>query len=77
MFQGVVDAEVATLLSLKAQYKTLTGRDWSSGKQKPSKTATQQKEKQKKGGGAEGRVPKPIKKEGVADVDSGRKKQTR
>ena len=69
---------MATLLSLKAQYKTLTGRDWSSGKQKPSKTATQQKEKkQKKGGGAEGGAPKPVKKEGVPDVDSGRKKQTR
>ena len=66
---------MATLLSLKAQYKTLTGRDWSSGKQKP---ATQQKEKkQKKGGGAEGGAPKVVKKEGVADVDSGRKKQTR
>ena len=68
-----MDAEVAALLSLKAQYTALTGRDLAGGhgKKKSSKTPTQPPREKKKG------PPQAVKKEGVADVQSGPKKQTR
>lgn len=80
-FQAVLDTEVALLLSLKAQYKELTGEDLVGGPGRTkSKTPAQQKkpkekkEKQKKGRGSEG---VPANKVGGADTDAGRKKQTR
>ena len=78
-----MDGEVEQLLSLKAQYKELTGQDLSGGSgRKSKKTPAQQKppkEKQpKKGSGAEGGgAPQPAKKEDGVEADAGRKKQTR
>lgn len=74
-----MDTAVATLLSLKAQYKALTGADLVGGlAKKKSKTPTQPKPpKGKKGKGTPSASPQVEKKVGVADGDSGRKKQTR
>ena len=72
MLQAVLDAEVATLLSLKAQYKALTGTDLVGGSgKKKSKTPAQQKPPKEKKGKEKSAAPQKV---GGAD---GRKKQTR
>lgn len=74
-----MDGEVALLLSLKAQYKALTGTDLmgGSGKKKTKTPAQPKPPKGKKGKGTESASPQVEKKGGVADGDTGRKKQTR
>lgn len=74
VLQAILDAEVATLLSLKAQYKALTGTDLAggSGKKKSKIPAQQKPPKGKKG--KESVAPQKV---GGADGDTGRKKQTR
>ena len=39
MFQASTDAEVKTLLALKKDYKTLTGKDWKPGAAAPAAAA--------------------------------------
>lgn len=75
--KNVISAEVAELLSLKAQYKTASGKDWTpdAGSQQPRKPTPAKKEKSPK--------PPPQKKKQAeeklpsTDESSGLKKQTR
>lgn len=66
-----IDAEVKTLLGLKAKYKELTGQDWKpegdAGNAARSKAPKPAKEAK----------PKPVEKEKPADKDGGAKKVTR
>ena len=79
IIQEVIDAEVATLLSLKAQYKSLTGNDLVSGpgKRKPEKERKEKekKEKKEKAKKKEKKPAESVVKE--AEGEGARKKQTR
>lgn len=67
-----IDAELKTLLSLKATYKELTGQDW-----KPEGGDAASAPRSRAPKPAKEAKPKPVEKEKSADKDGGAKKVTR